>query len=399
MDVLKLSNIFYKIASLKSDMATRIMYGIVSSMSETIDYPALELAVAGAKDVIKFGAISCYIELEFYRGYVSYDMLPDFEKYKNNEVNKNTLPTYISYLELFEDIFMDDENWSADYGGKAWAKIANTLKNIAVHYLQFLTNPKYSKENIKAANDTIIYLNVFDGLAHNTFGIYSSLLAEEFKGKNIKTKYEDVENLMNAKELKDPIDVYNAIKKDLQIDLPYKEYIQKLRQDPNFFNRNTESIKEELSTVKFIREIDQALYDKNNIKEYKENIDKAYNKLLKTITFYDEVPLQDFIDDVAVETSKISNYILNFGNNIVSIITLSDKYKNNLSRSVMSKLNLLLESIRNTYNSFNNIVKDLERINEANPKILTQFMMRFESAKNDFYNQMQKYLDIKTNIR
>jgi hypothetical protein len=110
MDVLNLSNIFYKIASLKSDMATRIMYGIVAPMNETIDYPALELAVAGAKDVIKFGAISCSDELEYYKGHLPFNMLPDFDQYKSNNINKSTLPVFISYLELFEDIFMDDKN-------------------------------------------------------------------------------------------------------------------------------------------------------------------------------------------------------------------------------------------------------------------------------------------------
>ena len=55
MDLLKLSEKFYKLASLKSDMAKRIMYGITQSMTDTVDYPALELTVAGAKDIIKYG--------------------------------------------------------------------------------------------------------------------------------------------------------------------------------------------------------------------------------------------------------------------------------------------------------------------------------------------------------
>ena len=139
MDLLKLSKKFCKLASLKSDMANRIMYGITQTMTDTVDYPALELAVAGAKDVIKYGTDACYTEIdEFYKGYVSYGRLQDYGNYKSNKVELNTLPTFISYLELFEEFFNDGKNWGADYGGKAWANIANTLKIICEHYLEYL---------------------------------------------------------------------------------------------------------------------------------------------------------------------------------------------------------------------------------------------------------------------
>lgn len=393
MHLLKLSKKFCKLASLKSDMANRIMYGITQSMTDTVDYPALEIAVAGAKDIIKYGVDACYDELENYRGYTAYGRLQDYSAYKNNKVELNTLPTFILYLELFEEFFNDDENWGADYGGKAWANIAKTLKIVAENYLKYLSTPKYSKENLQAANDVLIYTNVFDGMAHNTYGVYSSLIIEEFKDKGIKTNIKDLEELMDSKELTDPVDTYNIVKKDLGIDLPYKDYIQKLRQDPEFFNRDPVKIKKEISGVSFIRKIKQDFYEDEHLSELLQRVEELSGVITNDCNYLNNnykpddsrklaYLISDFYQNVNTNVRDMFNkYIINFNYNLRNLAAESEKNESELANKIKEQLKQVYDigEYRNRWKGY--IELELKKLSEADLKTINADNIKNTTSK------------------
>ena len=244
-------------------------------------------------------------------------------------------------MKLFEECFNDSKHWDSDFGGKAWANISKTLKIICENYLKYLQTPKYSKENLQAANDVIIYINVFDGMSHNTYGVFSSLIREEFEDNGVKTNIKELEELMDSKELTDPVDTYNVIKKDLGIDLPYKDYIQKLRQDPGFFKRDPVKVKREISEVSFIRKIKQDFYNNEQLSEILQQVKDLSNKILEDCKKLSENP--EFIKTFNKNTlSNIRNMfdgnIRYFYDNIQNIIADSKKNESAIANKIIEQL-------------------------------------------------------------
>lgn len=191
---------------------------------------------------------------------------------------------------------------------------------------------------------------------------------------------------MDSKELNNPEDTYNAIKKDLVIDLPYKDYIQKLRQDS--INRNVKNTEKELNLIKYVR-----LYNKESLKEYdiekiKKSVNEIYSELQILINY-------NYANDVLTKINAVLKFILIFNNNIAHLIKLYDEYVNSSSFNSINNLKTILKENENTYYEFVNLSNEIQQTNELSSNIST----KLEIYKNNFYNQMQKYLDIKDDIK
>lgn len=241
-------------ANLRSDMAKRIMYSIIPSLSNTtqimgtqgvVDYNALKAAIEGRKDIIKYGARACAKELGHYGG-------------PSKPYGLQVLIDTRKYEELFKiaiKLFGQEENWEPHFGGKAWFNIAKTLNKIndfdrSLDELRSNRNkePNFAEKEIIIMRELVVALNVFDGLSHNTESIMSNMVKEESLELHpeqtydqIMEEFEAIQKLQDAKEINDPLSVFKEIEKDLinSGDINrYKDWVSKIHRDPSYREEN-----------------------------------------------------------------------------------------------------------------------------------------------------------------
>lgn len=233
--ILQLINIFSKQAgSLRSDMADRIMYSTIpyfnKERARSVDVPAMERAISGAKKLIYLGTLVCVDEGKHYNGKKSKipakATIPDV-------VDKTTLRLFVPILTHLEKIFQDAENWDPAFGGKAWEKITKSIKGLAIAYQKYLNETDYNKK-IELGKMVIVYMNALDGLAHNTGSLYGKLVDEELEqdqsGLDYYDEYSNIFRLMNSKELENPQDVVEEVENELELPIVYKDYLSTARQ-------------------------------------------------------------------------------------------------------------------------------------------------------------------------
>ena len=264
---LKLVNNILKEATIRSDMAKRIMYSILPSTVDpsqvvmsggVVDYKALDAAVEGAADIIAFGTLSVADELRYYREYnpVLTELRSDFrDKFKQNRVGKNKFnassninPEYEKLLSLAIPAFADTKNWDDKYGGFAWEKTAKCLLQIYRLYynLQILQKEqleKYNPDNLdKITNikkQLVMQMNIFDGLSHNSGTILERIVYNEddFLSRQEpeipeESELSKIRRMMDSKELDNTKLVYKEIEESLKGsgDIHrYKDYNHKIR--------------------------------------------------------------------------------------------------------------------------------------------------------------------------
>ena len=248
-------------AGLREDMAKRIMYSLVTNIDDPkasgfringprtlarargeeypyerphpVDIHALNLAIEGWKDIVKYGTKAVVGELKHSsRDYENRIFQRAFDLYNKGK--------YIEALDLAIEDYA--KPWKESYGGKAWGKIAAQVKEILLLGKKIEQDPSNHDHKI----NMVIALNVFDGLAHNTASIMRNLVdiesatSYDYDG-NYKTyqHYEDIHDpdfyelsdsqrsrsskeykrileLMDAKELKGGLDVWREIKPEIE---------------------------------------------------------------------------------------------------------------------------------------------------------------------------------------
>jgi hypothetical protein len=273
-------------ASIKSDMAKRIMLSIIPAVQSEgekhytggFDYKALRSAVNGARDLIKYGARACADEIKHAKATPmpgddtqTEEALGPFEarieelKRKQNKIR--TLLKQEKYkqgLLLCKQLFEDPDIWSPHYGGEAWKKITNVLIDLVTKQYELENLRKtavssrrdqqvdYLAAEIAIMKEMIVIMNVFDGLAHNTASIMYNVVEEELKDlrySNFNLKHPSSENqreypakymqsiitLMDSKELDDPREVYEQVKDVVEQDENkhlFSDYIGKIKSVP-----------------------------------------------------------------------------------------------------------------------------------------------------------------------
>lgn len=278
-------DIFYKKATLVSDMAHRIMFGLVKS--DTFDLPAARWVASGAKKIIINGMKACFSELA----------------HSYNE-NKKTLDSFADTsdnpiddaLEYASDEFRKKEFWDPSYGGEPWANIADTLKIIQNLYSEWKRSEKDTDKEEELLKKIIIYLNKFDGMAHNTGTIFNNLIKEEY-GRDysaVASQMNILNKLRNLSEAEDPTLTYKAIEPHLFPTLPYKEQISELTKNPDFFKNKTQDIEN------FSRSID-------TIKNFKKSIKKTINCIL--INYRNINKIDNMLKDIKEIKENPSNIV------------------------------------------------------------------------------------------
>jgi len=238
----KKANHYFRLcqASLRHDMAKRIMYSIlpaVSSPEQTqmtggiIDYKSLEYAIEGYKDIIKYGVDSCVSELK--------NVPPERTRTYYDAMYKKDAGDYLGAIEICIDDFNNKE-WDRGYGGEAWGKIAETLRDIILLGEEIEKTPPGQKK-ITTMQQMVIALNIFDGLSHNSDSILTNLVEKENLNKKEKERINNLIKIMDAKELANPIHVYKEIENTLKEtgDIhKFKDWVTKLRSHPDYHKKS-----------------------------------------------------------------------------------------------------------------------------------------------------------------
>lgn len=268
-DILKMAHRFeqqVKKASLKGNMAKRILFSLLSHLvpinesarialtKGVVDYNALKQMIPGAKELIEYGVAAAIDEASYSRDDQAKKHVEDL--YKAGDI-KNALIAMI-------DLFNNSDKWELSYGGSNWAKIAKTLLTIK-EYLDAAEQAK-KENNVEEQMNNLMqmtsYVNVLDGLAHNTGSIMDKMLSFEMKKTREKNMedwkaealrnpkfqppsdyYESESNrdaemaklvrMMDSKELTDPDDILQEILPTIESEsdapLTMKDWVEKAR--------------------------------------------------------------------------------------------------------------------------------------------------------------------------
>ena len=265
-NLLKLASLFniklIKESSLTTDMANRIMYSVIQGIVRGDDIKILQLSVAGAPKLIKYGTSACLNETRHAKRYSKIkieDLNPiieskDNEKIIIKDVTKENINQIIDIQNKVLDIFQN-AGFLPYYSGRGWINIIKILINLTTSYKKYLESSSEEPNYLNNMKRIIMLMNVFDGTAHNTGSIYSKLISLEVKaekhdpdlladleGTSIGTKrLENLEKMMDAKELHNERDVFDIAFKSLDRIAPYAEYLHKVR-DKDYFSRKDTKI-------------------------------------------------------------------------------------------------------------------------------------------------------------
>jgi len=299
---------YYKLclASLESDMAKRIMFSAIPSVAPIdevaltkgiVDYKALDAAIEGRKDMLKYGTEACLNEFQYFNDNKIRKLVGD-KLIKIKEEKSNLLKTiekfyneenFVQALTLMFHNFMKVDSWNQSFGGLAWGKIAETLLRIAsldktLAFVQEYKKKGYheSKEavdaEIKIKRDIITYMNVFDGLAHNTASVMENLV--ELEHKDIFKLKEDDSNYYGSLDQSDILKLIELIEEYNLFDLSIINTLKEISEKYNGLYYSADS-KKILKNLNYLMEI----LNKIDVTELPDSVKTDVNQLLNTIKF------------------------------------------------------------------------------------------------------------------
>lgn len=259
-----MTHYFPKLADLKANMAKRIFFSTLSSLvspnesarvpltNGAIDIIALRQMIPGAKELLEYGTQAAINEAKQFHDQEEIDkLLPSFQSSNPSEALKTLIE------------FFNRDDWMIMFGGKNWAKICATLLKIYENLSQAQTFRRTNPEKeASSLMEMTAYLNVLDGLAHNTGTIYSKMLELQ------KDKYDpdygekELNHLMDAKELTNPEDVIAEIYPDLaqsDASLTMKDWFNKVKQQSLGFSGDPSLRQNQLKKIRLKKELLQFL--------------------------------------------------------------------------------------------------------------------------------------------
>lgn len=412
-NILKQSIKYLKLcnASIRSEMARRIFYSLLPSADPIkasmtkgpIDIIALTQASSTRKNIIHYGAKSCLREMEHYKSIESnsansilYKLMKDMYEAKNY---KETLKYCIRY-------FSDENGWNRGFGGKKWQTISETLLKLVeldeeLFYVKKRKDIDVVEEEIKILQEIIVYLNIFDGLAHNSTNVMENLVEEEARdiaGYYTQNKSPElVEKL--AKYICSVRDVYDKTGYNRIYGDEALEFMkEKLNRDDIYFKselieylsfeeiKKTKKImdaKELEEPAHVFEEIEQTLKDSGEINQYKD-----YVRQLRSLPKYKSIE----------SASELENNL-----KLISFRKFFKRQENYIKER-LNKLNsvkdeYLLADIKHI-NSFKEYVATFKVLFELFSHIITSSYIKSDKAKeflthtNEFLTKYYTLLDL-----
>lgn len=214
-------------------MAARILWSTIPYQEQINHIPALYSLYHGAKEYLKYGAMAVMDELKYVKE-LSSSTDKAFSMYNQNNLTE--------FFQTSSQLFYNAELWTAMYGGKLWGDISKRFAEMSVE-LKLANETRGKPDFIQHMNSVIVYMNVIDGMMHNSSNMLEKIIDQEFKEneKSFKEQinYQDqITKLMDVKELKNTDDVMNYaanIVKDIpEKFLPFKDWISKRKYESYF---------------------------------------------------------------------------------------------------------------------------------------------------------------------
>lgn len=315
-EIFKLAQHFERLASIKSNMAKRIFFGLLSHLAPNesamihltkgvVDYNALRQLVSGAKELLKYGIKACVEENE----HNERDTKEEFARIRSlYETNQ-----YSECLKALAASFKKDIPGSG-FGDVLWAKIAETLLQINESLIAAQNARKdgdWDKE-VDSLKDMSIFMNVLDGLAHNSGMFMDKVLDiedienprdwdEEDLDKEVERALEhkrQVKRLMDLKELRDPHqtlqELLPILEKETDAPLTMKDWVQRARR--NVPRTDPAEIEQKLKRIRKKKEL-MARLNKHHLDQSKSKLsswlaipdNKAADQLDRNITVVSEL--------------------------------------------------------------------------------------------------------------
>lgn len=278
--IIKLAEVYnaliIKKANLLTNMAARILWSTIPAEQQINHTVALKSLVPGAKELLKYASLAIideltYIEkipesaLEQYNSYFPESApITGMHKILSNKIKNNEYeePLKLSYM-----LFEDESAWPIYTGGKNWANITKNVLNL--HYS--IANAEKNRDEgkwdqyINSLQEMTVYMNVLDGIVHNTGSLLEKMIYKEVEALRNYTpgntsKYEiAIQKLMDAKELRDTSAVINIASDHLKNIpeklLPFKDWISDARYQ-NYWDKDKQetNTEEELKLIRFKKE-------------------------------------------------------------------------------------------------------------------------------------------------
>lgn len=400
-------------ASVRSDMAKRIMYSTLSSVvtpgqiagtNNVIDFKALDAACEGADDILKYGIQACLAECYYYdqNGYLF------LGEYETDKINPKEIINENSYSEILKEcnhLFNDKSNWAEGFGGYAWLKISESLTriNLLNENLKQQKSLK-SKDLDKIVNiqkQLVMELNIFDGLSHNNGSVMKNIIRIESSEKNRKdlSEEEKVTRLMDAKELNDPKQVFDEIKNTLKESGDYHRF-----NDYNYkFNKQIDDSEydkrlDQLNVIRFRKAINSnagyLIRDRDKLINDLKQIDKSYNyiandnyKRKAEYLFLNVKNSYMRLSEIAVQLSMIKQYQEMFsGAANTSIVNI-----NSLAGKMLSKLNNIKNNAYESLKPFS-YDTDFNHIDKKDADVLIIFYPLLKEEIEEFLKELNMFI-------
>lgn len=376
--------------SLRGDMAKRIMFSILPSVASTaqvigtggvVDYRALSVACNGRHDIIKYGTRACMHETCYYQA-------DDPRKEEIKRLVKDD--KFAEAIQIAVDLFSVHSKWNNSYGGKAWEAIARSVQRLIVSDAQ-LKNLRNGPSTTRAPETEaeimktiVMELNIFDGLSHNTDIVMRNLVDLEHADYNEKfpargdaeartrqimrnTNMSDIKNMMDSKELVNPVDVFNQIEAVLIQNgdaIIFKDWINRLRKDRTY-NLINQNLTEEKFWIRYRKTI---MPHKVFIQKYWDTLKTetaALQELMVGKVSYDVGTAEGHKVDVVTAISSLTASVSNLEQTILNVANEFEPPEHNKPKGAIqikaAALNTKLYSIRSEIHNNEAYYKDLWR--------------------------------------
>jgi len=321
-----------KAANIVSNMALRVIRETGKAFQPENEFTVLtSQIILSVEEILKYGLMA-----------MSERVLSD-QIYKTITNSSYNYELYKSNIKEAVVCFKNDKD-------VAWVKIAMALDVINDIYHNYITNThdlnqatinNKDVENLlieqkKLTQKIIMYLNVFDGLCHNTGNVFEHICRMETIIKDLPCWDEDMQSinkLFDSKNLKNPYETYEIAKQ--YVDLPIKvKDIEPLAnnskyKEESFQNRSKnrkEEIESELSETRMEREFNSIFNsDFNNIDLYFRKLPESFIERHKNELNWRLFCMFQNFSFKFVE--KYIQYIKNFESQIMQNINLPQEEK------------------------------------------------------------------------
>jgi hypothetical protein len=262
-----------KRSDVTSDLATRIMHSLVPTSGHP-EEDRQKLTHLVSTHLI--GVADRYVDraINIIMDELKYSLDEDISEFAEEKYTKDD---YEKILYLAIKSFDNLEIWKEKFGGNKWTNFTEKVLELykSIQKFRKAKEEKDRKTMNEQAGMISVYLNVLDGMTHNTDSFLNRMIESEdnygddddddddedyFFNEDFKNKMKEVTNLMDSKELHSKQDVIPFIRKRIYENPDsylYREYLRDIykneeRSDPEDLKFEMEKIRNKKIIINYI---------------------------------------------------------------------------------------------------------------------------------------------------